>query len=83
MTQQDGYDCFRRLAEALRARGLQSEADQILMALAGGSTASERLGMLGRAIRDLRAKQEAAAVALAALIDPCLVEVRTAWPRLV
>jgi Asp/Glu/hydantoin racemase len=79
----DRYDCFRRLADELRARGLHSEADQISIALASGSTASECLDLLGRAIRDIRAMYKAAAIAVAAFIDPCLVEIRRAWPYLV
>lgn len=79
MSQSDGYDCFRRLAQELRIRGLASEADQLLDALASGSTACECLGALGISIRDLRVRHREMDNELSALIEPCVHQVQSAW----
>jgi hypothetical protein len=78
----DTPDCFALLAQALRSIGMEQEAEELSSSIAAGSTGTECLGLAGRVIAELRSahSHEAGAV-LRPFIEPCITEIRRAWPR--
>ena len=81
MASNDGYDCFRELAEELSRIGREDEAHQVHDAMTAGATGMECLGELGVVLARLRKNPTNLPANSIALITSCICAVQLAWPN--
>lgn len=81
MTPNDGYECFRELAETLSCFGFLHECEQIQNAMKTGATGAECLGQLGEVLIGLRKVRENLPPVLSPSIASCIRAVQLAWPH--